>query len=162
MTNFDLNDIFVKVFNDLFSYIGINHKFMTEVPASSLNSSDMVNTLIGISGDISGNVMFGHSDKTAKEIAAKIRGVSHDANIDEYTKAALADFYSEFCKRVIHSIRIENLFNSAGNEKDYALLSSNPTYIAGEDMYGVISKVPSKTLFFKVNGDKFGIAYNLE
>lgn len=162
MTNFSLNDIFVQVFNDLFSYIGMNHKFMCEVPSSTLNSTEEVNTLVGISGDMEGNVMFGYTDKTAKEIAGKLIGKDKVDNIDIYVKSALADFYSEFCKRFTHKVKVETAFNISSGEKNYILLSSNPTYISGEDMFGAISKVPSKKLFFKVNGEKFGISYSLE
>lgn len=162
MTTFNMINIFVQVFEDLFSYIGINHKFMCEVPASSLNSTEMVNTLVGISGDMEGNIMFGYTDKTAKEIAAKLIGTKEVGDIDIFVKAALADFYSEFCKRFTHKIKVETAFNISSGEKNYTLLSSNPTYIAGKEMFGAISKVPSKKLFFKVNGEKFGIAYSLE
>ena len=117
MTNFNLIDIFVKVFDDLFSYVDINHKFMCEVPESSLNSTEEVNTLVGISGDMEGS---------------------------------------------INAIRLESMYNVSDKVKDYVLLTTQPTYIAGGDMYGLISKVPTKKLFFKVNGEKFGIAYSLE
>lgn len=162
MTNFNMIDVFVQVFDDLFAYIGINHKFMCEVPSSTLNSTEMVNTLVGISGDMEGNIMFGYTDKTAKEIAAKLIGVDTIENVDIFVKSALADFYSEFCKRFTHKVKVETAFNMSSGEKNYILLSSNPTYISGEDMFGAISKVPSKKLFFKVNGEKFGIAYSLE
>jgi len=162
MTTFNMIDIFVQVFDDLFSYIGLDHKFMCEVPSSTLNSTEMVNTLVGISGDMEGNIMFGYTDKTAKEIATKLIGSQDIEDIDIFVKSALADFYSEFCKRFTHKIKVETSFNLAGGEKKYILLSSNPTYISGEDMFGAISKVPSKKLFFKVNGEKFGIAYSLE
>jgi CheY-specific phosphatase CheX len=158
---FNINDIFVQVFDDLFSYLGVNHKFMCEVPSSSLNSTEMVNTLVGISGDMEGNIMFGYTDKTAKEIARKITGGEIE-EIDIFVKAALADFYSEFCKRFTHKIKVDTAFNVSTGEKNYILLSSNPTYISGAEMFGAISKVPSKKLFFKVNGEKFGIAYSLE
>ena len=162
MTNFNLNDIFVQVFDDLFSYVGIDHKFMTEVPSSSLNSTEEVNTLVGISGDMEGNIMFGYTGKIAKEIAAKLTGADKVENIDIYVKSALSDFCSEFCKLFTNKVRVETSFNASKEDKNYILLSSNPTYISGEDMFGAISKVPSKKLFFKVNGEKFGIAYSLE
>lgn len=162
MTSFNINDVFVQVFNDLFSYIGINHKFMCEVPSSSMNSTEMENTLVGISGDMEGNIMFGYSDKTAREISAKLMGSEKVGDIDKYVKSALADFYSEFCKRFTQKIKVESTFNSSQGDKKYILLSSNPTCISGQDMYGAISKVPSKKLFFKVNDEKFGIAYSLE
>lgn len=135
---------------------------MCEVPASSMNSTENVNTLVGISGDMEGNIMFGYTEKTAKEIAAKLMGADSPPDVDIYVKSALADFFSEFCKRSINTIRLESSYNVSEDSKDYVLLSSNPTYISGEEMYGIISKVPSKKLFFKVNGEKFGIAYSLE
>lgn len=162
MTNFNLIDIFTQVFNDLFSYVDISHKFMCEVPQSTLNSTEEVNILVGVSGDIDGNIMFGYTEKTAKDICAKLMGVSEVKNLDKYAQAALADFYSEFCNRVAGYIKTENLFNVAKYEKDYALLTTSPTYIAGLEMHGMISKVPSKKLFFKVNEEKFAITYNLE
>ncbi len=162
MMNSNLIDIFTQVFDDLFSYLGVNHKFMCEVPESSLNSTESVNTLVGISGDMEGNIMFGYTDKTAKEIAAKLSGAKDITEIDKFVKASLADFFSEFCKRAIKAIRLENLYSENSSMKDYVLFSANPTYVAGEEMYGAISKVPSKKLFFKVNGEKFGIAYSLE
>lgn len=162
MTNFNLNDIFVQVFSDLFSYMNINHKFMCEVPSSNLNSTEEVNTLVGISGDMEGNIMFGYTPATAEAISSKLMGVNDVKEIDIYVKSALADFFSEFCKRVINAIRFESVYNAGSVSKDYTLLSTNPTYISGGEMYGIISKVPSKKLFFKVNGEKFGIAYSLE
>lgn len=162
MTNFNLIDIFVQVFNDLFSYLNIDHKFMCEIPQSNLNSTEMVNTLVGISGNLEGNIMFGYTSETAKQIGAALMGEKEVKDIDIYVKSALADFYSEFSNRVIRLIKTESLFNEGANAKDYTLLSSSPTYVAGEDMFGAISKVPSKKLFFKVNGEKFGIAYSLE
>lgn len=162
MTTFNLNDSFVQVFNDLFSYIDLKHKFMCEVPESSLNSTEEVSTLVGVSGDMEGNIMFGYTSKTAKEIASKLMGVDTLAEIDVFAKAALVDFYASFCKKLIHTIKVENLFKPGGATKDYAMLSTNPTYIAGSNMNGLISRVASKKLFFKVNGEKFGIAYSLE
>ena len=162
MTTFNIVDIVVEVFNSLFSYIGLDHKFMCEVPESSLNSTESVNTLVGISGDIEGNIMFGFTEKTANEIVSKLTGVNQNSEVDIYSKAALADFFSEFCKRTINTLRKESLYNMSGGAKDYVVLSSNPTYIAGENMSGVISKSSAKKLFFKVNGEKFGIAYSLE
>ena len=92
MTNFNMNDIFVQVFEELFSYIGIDHKFMREVPSSSLNSTEEVNTLVGISGDMEGNIMFRYAVKTDKEIAGKLKGTSSIDNIDIFVKLALAAF----------------------------------------------------------------------
>lgn len=150
----------IKVFDDIFSYIDITHKFMSEVPESSLNSTDEVNALIGISGDMEGNMIFGFNKKTAFAIAQKIIGVNDITNIDLYAKAAISDFFSDFAKRFANEVRIKKMYEL--KITDFILLPSNPTYVAGSNMMGIISKVNSKKLFFKVNGEKFNIAYSLE
>src|SRR5574344_1745214 len=127
MMNFNEIDMFTKVFDDIFEYIGLKHKFMCEVPSSTLNASEEVNTLVGISGDMEGNIMFGYNEKVAKAIAAKMIGVNELANFDIYAKAAITDFFSEFCKLFVHKIRVETSFNVSEGQKKYILLSSNPT-----------------------------------
>lgn len=162
MMNFNLIDIFNQVFDELFSYIDLDHKFMAEVPSKTLNSTEPENTLVSILGDLEGNIMFGYTEKTAKEIAARMQEAESVSDIDIYAKAAVSDFFSEFCKRTISKIRLEGSFNVKDGAKEYVLLSSDPTYIAGQEMYGNISRISSKKLFYKVNGEKFGLSYALE
>src|SRR5574344_506629 len=113
MTNFNLIDVFVQVFNEMFSYIKLEHKFMCEVPASSMNSSEEFNTLVGVSGDLKGNIIFGYTKKTAHELSSKIIGSKEkdDDALNYFEKAALSDFYSDFCKRVAERIKQENMYN---------------------------------------------------
>lgn len=151
MASVNLARTFVSVFDDMLSYLDIDHKFMCEVPESSLNSGEPVNILVGITGEMEGNIMFGYAPETAKDITAKLMGVKELGKFDQFAEAALADFCADFCKRFIQLAKIE-----------YNLVSSYPSYAAGDNMYAMISKVPSKKLFFKINGKKFNMAYNLE
>ena len=151
MSTLNLARTFIIVLDEMFSYLDLDHKFMCEVPESSLNSGEPVNVLIGITGDMEGNIMFGYTPETSREIAAKLMGIDHLDKTDIYSQSALADFCTEFCKRFIALAKVE-----------YNLVSSYPSYAAGDKMYAMISKVPSKKLFFKVNGKKFNMAYNLE
>lgn len=151
MASINLARTFVNVFDEMLAYLDIEHKFMCEVPESSLNSGEPVNVLIGITGDMEGNIMFGYAPETAKDITAKLLGIKELSQFDNFAEAALADFCAEFCKRFIQMTKIE-----------YNLVSSYPSYASGDNMYAMISKVPSKKLFFKINGKKFNMAYNLE
>ena len=165
MMNSSIIKIFEKTFREIFTYIALDNKFMCEVPASSMDSSERLNILVSISGDMEGNIMFGYTEEIAKALVAKMQGVTNVETIDLFAKGAMVDFFSEFCKLFIKNLLKESAFKAAADPMETKinnLLSSNPIYIAGEDMYGVISKVPSKKLFFKVNGEKFSIAYYLE
>jgi CheY-specific phosphatase CheX len=163
----NLVPIFVQAFNDLVSFLGIDHKFLCELPESSMNSGEPVNVLVSVTGDLEGNIIFGYTPKTAKEIAAKLIGVEQLDEMDIYAQAALADFSSDVGKRVLHLIKQESMLYSTSGRvdeeaKECNLLASFPIYVVGEEMYALISKVPSKKLFFKINGEKFNLAYNLE
>lgn len=164
MMTSSLVTILVQVFNDLLTYLKIDHKFMCEVPESSMNSGEPVNLLVSITGDMEGNIMLGYTRKTAEEIASKLIGVENLKELDVYAQSALADFCGEFSKRVISLIKQEQalLALESENKTECNLLVSSPSYISGDDMYAMISKVPSKKLFFKINGEKFNLAYNLE
>lgn len=151
MATLNLPKTFVSVFDEMLSYIEVDHKFMCEVPESSLNSGEPVNILVGITGDMEGNIMFGYAPDTAKDIVEKLVGSEAVRGFGYFEEAALADFCAEFCKRFIQQAKVE-----------YNLVSSYPSYASGDNMYAMISKVPSKKLFFKINGKKFNMAYNLE
>lgn len=171
MMTSNLINIFTQVFKDLLSYLDIDHKFMCEIPVSSMKSDEPVNVLIGIMGDMNGNIMLGYSDKTAKEIAAKLIGINEIKEMDFYSQAALADFCAEFGKRFANSLKKEQALlasqeslNATAKNKtqDCDLLVSFPIYIAGSEMDAIISQTPSKKLFFKINGEQFNLTYSFE
>lgn len=171
MMTSNLIQILIQVLKDLLSYMDIDHKFMCEIPVSSMRSDEPVNVLVGIMGDINGNIMLGYSHKTAKEIAAKLIGVNDIENLDTYSQAALADFCIEFGKRFTNSLKKEHEFLSnqqnidektEKKEQNCDLFVSFPIYIAGSGMDAIISKTPSKKLFFKINGEKFHLTYSFE
>ncbi|GBF23100.1 chemotaxis protein CheX [Candidatus Gastranaerophilus sp. (ex Termes propinquus)] len=141
---------FIDVFDEVLSYFDMDHQFMREVPESTLNTTSPYSVLVGVSGATEGNVMFGSGKKTVLEIAAKLMGINKIDNIDIYVQSAIADLYSDFCKRVLGSLAYE------GN-----VFSSEPTYISGENMKVMISQTEAMNLFFRVNGERFQIAYSL-
>ncbi|MDD3237501.1 MAG: chemotaxis protein CheX [Candidatus Gastranaerophilales bacterium] len=157
---FNVVDTFSTVLERLFEFIDMDYKFMCDMPESSLNSTEKYNILIGITGDYEGNIMFCFSQKVAEDIAKNIMGVDKISTIDIFVKAALADFFNEAVKRFANLAKITNMNEENNPKKDYTILTSNPAYISGQDLY-MISKVPSRKIFFKINGEKFGLAYSM-
>lgn len=164
----NLVQILVQVFNDLLSYLQIEHQFMGEVSESSMDLVEPVNILIDIKGNMAGHIILCYTKTTAKEIAAKLMGIENLEELDIYAQAALVDFCGEFSKRVLNLIKQEQVLlasnpNSMGDkQKGYNLVASNPRYLTGEEMQGMIKKISSRKLFFQINGEKFNLAYNLD
>ena len=151
MADSDVKDNFITRFNQLFSYLSIEHKFMCEVPESTLNSVAEYSILIGVNGSYEGNFMFGFTKETALEMAIALMGTKNVDKISFNVKAALADLFFDYAQRVI------NMSNLSGN-----ILLSSPTFISGSNMKALISKVPAINFFCKVKGDKFSISYYLQ
>ncbi len=145
-----LKDNFVVIFNQLFSSLGIEHKFMCEVPESSLNSVSEYSVLVGISGSYEGNIMFGFTKEPAIAMTAALMGTKNVNTIDFNVKAALADLFYDFAERVVSMSMAEE-----------SILLSNPAFITGQEMKAVISKAPAINLFFKIKGEKFSVSYYL-
>jgi|GEM_PF-1478361 len=146
----DLKKHFIEVFDEVLSYFDMEHQFMREVPESTLNTITDYNILIGVSGKAEGNILFGTDKKIVTELAAKLMGIKKAEEINIFVKTSLADLYVDFCKRTFAYMGLE--------DKVYI---TDPTYLYGPDMKVMIGQTPATNLFFKVNGEKFQIAYSV-
>ncbi len=146
----DTQSAFVSIFDEMLTYLDVEHQFMCEVPASSLNFNADYNVIVGASGESEGNFMFGCTRNTILAIAGKLMGTKNQTDVDIYVKSAVADFFNDFSKRVLKSAKLKNVF------------LSSPTYIAGNNLKSMISKVPTINLFFRIEGEKFDISYNIQ
>jgi CheY-specific phosphatase CheX len=153
MTSFnaEINAKLVDVFDEVFSYLGVDHQFMCEVPESTLNTTTAFSVLVGVSGAVEGNIVFGFGKKVASVLGSKLTGMPKVQEIDIYVKSALADLYRDFCKRTLARLEVQ--------QKE--IFSSDPIYISGVNAKAIIGQTPAINLFFKASGDKFQVAYNL-
>lgn len=142
----------MNTFDTLFSYLGFDYKFVNEIPLSTLSNALQNNVLVGVSGALQGNIMFSYNKKTKDEIAYKMTGEKVTSNDDIYAENAIVDFFTEFCRRLTKIIPT----------KKGEIFISYPISVSGDNIRAMISQVPSKNLFFKVNGERIAIAYYLE
>ncbi len=147
----DAKSVFVNTFNEIFSYLDFDFKFINEIPLSTLSNALQHNVLVGVSGALRGNIMFSYNQKTYQAITVGMTGIKGMDEDDIYATSSTVDLFTEFCKRLI------KLFDNNEN-----IFLSNPISISGNAIQAMISQVPSKNLFFKVNNERLAIAYYLE
>lgn len=151
MASIDLEATLLSVLGEILAYINADFKPMCENPEICVNSEEPINILIGIIGDLEGNILFGFEPETAKHIAGKLMGTKDLDDMDIFAEAALADFCAELCKRFMLMVKIE-----------HELTASFPSYISGEEICGIIDDEYANKLFYKAGGKKSYITYNLE
>ena len=147
----DAKNIFVTTFDEIFSYLDFDFSFINEVALSTLSNALQYNILVGVSGTLNGNIMFSYNAKTFRTLAAGMTGLKDINENDIFATSAVADLFTEFCRRFLkYFSKNDNIF------------LTNPISIVGDAMKVMISRVPSKNLFFKINNERLAIAYFLE
>src|SRR5574344_268452 len=146
---------FISVFEELFSFLGVDSQFVTIVPLSTLSNVLEYNVLVGVSGSVKGNIMYSYNEKIFRILTDKIIGNINFAGTDIFIQNAIYDFFIEFSKRVM-------LLAEMSDEDDKKVLLASPIGVMGHNINAMISQVPSKNLFFKVCGEKLAVAFFLE
>jgi CheY-specific phosphatase CheX len=147
----DVKDLFVNTFNEIFSYLDFDFKFLNEVPLSTLSNALQHNVLVGVNGSLCGNIMFSYSKKTFKALTSSMTGLKNLNDNDIFAVSSVVDLFSEFCKRLIKTF-----------DNGDSILLASPISISGTDIRAMISQIPSRNLFFKVNDERLAIAFDLK
>jgi len=151
MSDTSLKDPILQSCEHLFPSFGLECKFMCELPESSLNSADSVNILAGFSKGVQGNISLGLTKEATLAIVSGMMGGMQVSTLDEMGKSALNEFMTMLCGILITKIDVADIVHV-----------SSPTIVMGSNLYLMISRAPSRKLFFKMGDTKFNIAYCLE
>ncbi|MEI8389830.1 MAG: chemotaxis protein CheX [bacterium] len=138
---------------EILPMFGLEHKFMCELPEKSLNSCEEINILIGLTHGITGSMVVGLTKDSALKIVSGMMGGAEVPELDMMAKSALSEFMNILGGSTVGKIAAEI------NE---LVDISTPTIVTGKKMFLMISRAPSKKLFFKLGETKFNIAYCIE
>ncbi len=150
MKDFNFKDIIVAAATQIMPSFGLNHRFMCELPESSLNSVEDVSILVGLTNAVKGNILIGLPKEAAYDIASGMMGQSV-YELNDITLSCLSEFTIMLLNNALSRLRLEETIEVAP-----------PTITTGDDVFIMISRSPSKKLFFKLQNTKFNIAYCLE
>ena len=148
-----LKDPIVNACSELLPMFGLEYKFMCELPEKSLNSGDEVNILIGLSNGVEGNIVVGLTKDSALRIVSAMMGGMEVPELDMMAKSALSEFINMLGG---------NALGKVSDEIKEGIDVSPATIVTGKKVFLMISRAPSKKLFFKLGETKFNIAYCLE
>jgi chemotaxis protein CheX len=140
--------------DETFPMFGVeDYRLICELPESSLNSGEEVNVLTGVTQGFNGSIVLGMPQKAACKLAGKMMGGREITTLDSMAKSAVCE---------LTNMLVAKIANHAGSQMQIVVDISPPTLITGEDMFMMISRTPSKKVFFKLGDTKFNIAYALE
>ncbi|MEI7473514.1 MAG: chemotaxis protein CheX [bacterium] len=148
-----LKDPIINACSELLPMFGLEPKFLCELSEKSLNSGEEVNVLIGLTKGLNGNIVLGLTKETALSIISGMMGGAEVLELDSMGKSALAEFTNMLGGNTVGKVA------EAINE---LVDITPPTIVTGSKMFMMISRAPSKKIFFKLGTSKFNIAYSIE
>jgi len=140
--------------SEIFPMFGLEeYRLICELSESSLNSGEEINVITGITQGIKGSIVVGMPKKAACKIAAIMMNKSEVSRMDPMAQSAICE---------LTNILVAKIIALAGSQAHTIVDISPPTLITGEGMFMMISRVPSKKVFFKLGETRFNIDYVLE
>jgi|GEM_PF-720644 len=136
---------------EILQMFGLEHKFMCELSESSLNSAEDINIHLGLTQGLKGSIVIGLTLEAALYIISAMMGGMQVTELDDMGKSALGEFTNMLGGTTLGKLNSETLIDI-----------SPPTLAIGKKMFLMLSKAPSKKIFFKLNDTKFNIAYCIE
>ncbi|MEJ6950819.1 chemotaxis protein CheX [Natronospora cellulosivora (SeqCode)] len=124
--------------------------FVSETREMTLNSSEEVNILIGLSNGLQGNVVISFSRKAALKIISAMMGGMEVGEIDNIGESALGEMVNILMGSAIALL------------PDNIIELSPPTIVQGSDIYLMISNIAAQKMEFKIDEESFFIRYAIQ
>lgn len=147
----NLKDVLVEASLELLQMFGLDPKYICELCESSLNSGEEVNVQLGLTVGLKGNIVLCLTKPAALKLASGMMCGMEVTEFDEVVKSALCEFMNMLGGNALGKLKTADLIDI-----------SPPSIIIGQDTYLMISRAPSKKLFFKLGETKFNISYCIE
>ncbi len=146
-----LKDVFVDAVNELLPMFGLESEFLCETSENALKSTEPINVLLGLTSGLKGSVVLQMNKKTAFKIVSAMMGGMEVTELDMIAKSALGEFTNMLGGTALGKLNSETLIDI-----------SPPTLAIGENVFLLISRVPSNKICFKLGDETFNISYCIE
>jgi Predicted inhibitor of MCP methylation, homolog of CheC len=148
----ELKDSFIKAVADVMPIFKLRPSYQYTKEEQLFIAAEQINVLNSFSHTLQGNIVFGFSKARALKIASNLRGVEVHA-LDGAAKNAIGDITTLAVNVAISRFKAIN-----------SIAISPPTFICGENVLLMISRVKTTKLVFKIDGDSdlLSVAYYVE
>lgn len=148
----DLKDALIQSCEEVMPMFGISPSFLSEETENTLNSTDQVNILIGLTSGLKGNIVIGVSQNAALKVISAMMGGMKVLQIDSMGKSALGEMANMLVGASVMKCNSEQ-----------GIDLSPPTLAIGQNIFLMISRVQSQKLLFTICEElNFTIAFCIE
>lgn len=134
--------------NELLTMFGIENEVVEEREEDKLRSSKEINIVLGLTGDIKGNLLLGVSKNITLKIVSCMMGGMEFSDVDDIVISGISEFANMLGGTTITKLQTENFIDL-----------SPPTVITSEGETVFISQYKTYKIIFSVNGERLTVSY---
>jgi chemotaxis protein CheX len=147
----DIKQALIDASLGVFPMFGITPVFQGETEEAQLASANQVNVIIGLSGGIKSNIVFGFKKETALRIISAMMGGMEVKYFDDIAKSAMGEAANMVAGTAVGKVSANS-----------AISFSPPTLVIGDRIFLLVSKVKTNKLNFNITDDIFNISVSIE
>ena len=88
----ELNNVIKETINELFSMFGIESNVKNEIEEDKLKSSQEINIILGLTGDVKGSLLLGANKKIVLKIVSAMMGGMEFPEVDDIVISGISEF----------------------------------------------------------------------
>lgn len=144
----ELNTAIKTAASELFSMFGIEAQLLEEIDEEKLKSCEQIDVILGLAGEIKGNIVVGFAKNTALKIVSGMMGGMEFADLDEIAISGISEFVNMLGGTTVSKLQTETFIDI-----------TPPTVITSEGNASVISQLQSHKIIYAVGDEKLIISY---
>jgi len=144
----ELNKAIIGAVDELLTMFGLEYEILEETIEEKLKSSEEVNVILGLAGEIHGNIVLGATKNTVIKIVSGMMGGMEITEVDEIVISGISEFTNMLGGTTITKLQTENFVDI-----------TPPTVITSEGNTIIINQLKAHNLIFSIGGEKLIISY---
>lgn len=144
----ELSGALKETVSELLSMFGIECQLIEEVDEEKLRSCEQIDVIIGLAGEVKGNIVLGLTKNTTLRIVSGMMGGMEVSELDEIALSGISEFVNMLGGSTVTKLQTDSFVDI-----------TPPTVIMSEGNTTVINQLKSHKLVYAIENEKMAISY---
>lgn len=146
----EISNALKEALSEVLTMFGLEYTVFQEITEDRLKSSKEINVLLGLTGDLKGNILLGANKSTVLKIASAMMGGMEFPEVDDMVLSGISEF--------------TNMVGGSATTKlsSMSLDISPPTVICSDGNTIIINTLKTVKTIFLINDEKLTISCSLK
>lgn len=144
----ELSGALKETVSELLSMFGIECQLIEEVDEEKLRSCEQIDVIIGLAGEVKGNIVLGLTKNTTLRIVSGMMGGMEISELDEIALSGISEFVNMLGGSTVTKLQTDSFVDI-----------TPPTVIMSEGNTTVINQLKSHKLVYALGDEKMAISY---